>query len=54
MGKWLNYIFMPRHKQWQMYYAIQSEILSVHPSVRANIQGLGAILGYFGHNSDVF
>ena len=54
MGKWLNCIFMPRHKKWQVYYVIPSEILSVRPSVQANIQGLGPILGFFGHNYEVF
>ena len=47
MGKWLNCIFMPCHKKWQVYYAKPSEILSVRPSVWANMQGLGAILGLF-------
>ena len=37
---------MPRHKKWQMYcYTIQN--LIDRPSVKANIQGLGAFLGLF-------
>ena len=48
MGKWLNCIFMPCHKKWQVYYVILSEILSVCPGKHPRFRG------YFGHNYEVF
>ena len=49
MGKCLNCIFMSGHTKWQVYYVILSEFLSVRPSVRVNIQCLGAIFGLFSY-----
>ena len=44
--------FYAHHKKWQMYCVLPSEFVSVRPSVRVNIQDLGAILDiimrYFG------
>ena len=44
-------IFIPHHMIVAGYYGF---MLDVRVSLRVNIQGLGAILGYFGHNYEVF